>query len=163
MAKDNEKKTFWPYAILICFLFIIMACVATVVIAVKNPLHMDTYYLENSESVDRNIIEIEASQERFDEKFSVTLVDKFLAIGKLFEAKVIVEPKNKDDAKEITGEILLTRPDTSEFDKSLNFNLEDNTIFIEEFKVDKPGRWQLLLKLNDGTDTGFYKFELFAS
>lgn len=161
-SKENSKKTFWPYGIILGFVAIIAACVATIVISLDYPVYMDDYYFTSSSEVDRNINDIEESQARFDEKFSITLVNRAISQGENANVKAVVRSKDGLNLANLEGEILLTRPDSSKFDRNLAFKFEDEFLLSEGFVVDKPGRWQVMIKLTDGKDTGFYKFELVA-
>ena len=109
-------KNYWPHAIVTALILIVASCVATIILAVKNPVEMDGFYFERYQNVDENINEIEASQRRFDDKYALK-----------FEAK-------------FDGQILKTAPVT----------------------LPKKGRWQILLKISDSNDTGFYKFNFEA-
>lgn len=163
MDQSKKRKPLGLYAIILSFIGIITACVWTIVFSLDYPVYMDNYYFSSVDDVDRNINEIEASQARFEEKYSLTLVDKMIYQGKESQVKLIAKTNLGSSLENLKGEILLTRPDTSKFDKNLKFKFEDVFLISENFKVDKPGRWQVFIKLNDGKDTGFYKFELLAS
>ena len=49
------KKSFWPYGIVLSIVAIILACVATIVVAINNPVEMDSAYMQSHQSVDENI------------------------------------------------------------------------------------------------------------
>lgn len=93
--KKNDKKTFWPYGILIAFALIVISCIITVILALKNPVHIDNYYFDTIENVDRNYNEIEASQERFDEKYSVKLVKDSFDLHEDINLQISVCQKHK--------------------------------------------------------------------
>ena len=65
------RKNYWPHAIVASIILIIISCAATIVTAIKNPVELDNFYLDRYQNVDENINEIEASQRRFDSKFSI--------------------------------------------------------------------------------------------
>lgn len=67
----NNSKTFWPYGIALSIVAIVIACIVTIVIALKNPVQMDNFYMDRYQNVDENISEIHDSQRRFDSKFDV--------------------------------------------------------------------------------------------
>ena len=58
--------------------------------------------------------------------------------------------------------LMLTKPDTNRFNQELNTTFSDFTLTSSEVKFKKPGRWQALLKINDGNDTGFYKYDIYV-
>ena len=49
------KKSFWPYGIVLSIVAIILACAATIVVAINNPVEMDSAYMQSHQSVDENI------------------------------------------------------------------------------------------------------------
>lgn len=66
------------------------------------------------------------------------------------------------ESPNFSTQILLTKPETNEFNQILEYVWQKRTLTTKSVKLAKEGRWQLLLKLNDGADTGFYKFEIEA-
>ena len=160
----NNTKTFWPYGIALSIVAIVIACIATIVIALKNPVQMDNFYMDRYQNVDENISEIHDSQRRFDSKFDVIFKGaeikkdgSFLDVT--FEFSVSAK---SDESPNFATQILLTKPETNEFNQILEYVWQKRTLTTKSVKLAKEGRWQLLLKLNDGADTGFYKFEIEA-
>ncbi|CZE47763.1 FixH family protein [Campylobacter geochelonis] len=162
MQTNSSKKTFWPYGILLSIGAIVVACVATVIFSLDYPVHMDSFYLESYDKVDRNYNEIQKSQAKFESKFDVALLPKDINLNKKSEADIKIVSKTAENLPNLTSEILLTRPETNEFDKKLDAKFENGVLKTQEFSVTKKGRWQLLVKLSDGDSTAFYKFELLA-
>ena len=136
----EKQKSFWPYGILLAIILCVAACVATIIISLNHPVQLDSFYMDRYQNVDENINEIKAAQGRFEEKFSVGFG------GAEFNAK-----------------ILLTRPETNEFNKELGSSFQGQILKTDEISLPKEGRWQILLKLNDGNDTGFYRFDFNAT
>ena len=97
-----DKKTFWPYAIVLSFIAIIIACAVTIIIALKHPVEMDSTYMQSYQNVDENITFIKESEKRFDEKF------------------------------DLKYEILLTRPQTNKENKILRASWHENDLVSEE-------------------------------
>lgn len=162
MQKNKtNKKTFWPYGILISFALIVASCVMTVILALDHPVHMDNYYFESLENVDRNYNEIQDSQERFDKKYSVGLLKDSFDLHKDINLQISVLPKTQNSDK-LNFKLLITRPETSEFDISPNAKFNGNILELDSFKAPKVGRWRVDIKLNDGKDTGFYRMEFIA-
>lgn len=161
---QDNTKTFWPYAIVLSIIAIVIACIATIVIALKNPVQMDTFYMDRYQNVDENINKIHESQKKFDSKFgvifnSVNLEKHNDFLKAIFE--FTVTPKDNKSAN-LNTQILLTRPETNELNQNLEAIWQNQKLITKSVKLTKEGRWQLLLKLNDGADTGFYKFEIEA-
>ena len=142
------KKTFWPYAIVLSIIAIIIACVATIVIALQNPVEMDSAYMQSYQKVDENITFIKESEARFDEKFALKFEPEFKGLQGKF--KFHLTPKN-GEISSLSYEILLTRPQTNKDNKTLNASWQENELVSESVSL-KEGRWQLLLRLNDKQD-----------
>ena len=153
-------KNYWPHAIVTALILIVASCVATVALAVKNPVEMDEFYFERYQNVDENINEIEASQRRFDDKYALKFEPEFDRLNGYF--KIAVEPKNGSVAPNFTHEILLTRPATNEQNQNLDAKFEGQILKTQSVTLPKKGRWQILLKISDANDTGFYKFNFEA-
>ena len=73
------KKSFWPYGIVLSIVAIILACVATIVVAINNPVEMDSAYMQSHQKVDENITFIKESEARFDKKFELKFEPEFKA------------------------------------------------------------------------------------
>ena len=153
-------KNYWPHAIVISLILIVASCVATIILAVKNHVEMDEFYFERYQNVDENINEIEASQRRFDDKYALKFEPEFDRLNGYF--KIAVEPKNGSVAPNFTHEILLTRPATNEQNQNLDAKFEGQILKTQSVTLPKKGRWQILLKISDANDTGFYKFSFEA-
>ena len=149
------KKTFWPYAIVLSITAIIIACTATIVVAINNPVEMDSAYMQSHQSVDENITFIKESEARFDKKFELKFEPEFKALQGKF--KFHLTPKN-GEISNLSYEILLTRPQTNKDNKTLNASWQENELVSESVSL-KEGRWQLLLRLSDKQDTRYYKFD----
>lgn len=155
----EKRKTFWPYGIVISIILIFCACIATIVISLDYPVHMDNYYLNSYQNVDRHYNEIQISQQKFEQKYDVKFAEHSAKIGEEFALSLDISAKNSASLDGIKSEILLTRPETNEFNKNLKTTLSNSAITTENLSLDRPGRWQIMVKLSDGLDTGFYKFE----
>ncbi|QPH85748.1 FixH family protein [Campylobacter concisus] len=151
-----DKKTFWPYAIVLSFIAIIIACAVTIIIALKHPVEMDSSYMQSYQNVDENITFIKESEKRFDEKFDLKFEPNFNALNA--KLKFHLTPK-KGEISALKYEILLTRPQTNKENKILRASWQENDLVSEETSL-KEGRWQLLLRLSDTNDTRYYKFDL---
>ena len=58
--------------------------------------------------------------------------------------------------------LVLTRPDTNDLNQELNSTINGSKLISQELIFHKLGRWQVLLKINDGSDIGFYKFDFYV-
>ena len=67
------------------------------------------------------------------------------------------------NATKYNSKILLTRPDSSEFDRELNGQNINGKLTISDLNLTKAGRWQIKAKIIvDENKTGFYNIELYA-
>ena len=44
-------KNYWPHAIVTALILIVASCVATIILAVKNPVEMDGFYFERYQNI----------------------------------------------------------------------------------------------------------------
>lgn len=186
---SKNKKTFWPYGILLSLLAIIVACVATIMVASNHPVYEDDFYFDSYQNVENNYNEIQINQATFDKFFSVNLDlnsskdKKGRVIYNLNQNEVhfIVTDKIKGYPKNLHAELLLTRPHTSKQDEKIKVEVVQDSKTIDKESLHKyfidvklpkiqSGRWQLKLKISaDEISTGdnqkaigFYIYEIFA-
>ncbi|MBR8461748.1 4-hydroxy-3-methylbut-2-en-1-yl diphosphate synthase [Campylobacter sp. faydin G-105] len=156
----QNKKTFWPYGIVLSIIACIIACIATIIIALKHPVQLDTFFIDRYQNVDDNITEIQISQKRFDDKFELKFDNlKIYPLTSDFKFKII--SKNGEMPK-FLAQAILSKPETNEFNVDINITQNGDELSTDKIKLAKNGRWQILLKLNDGVNTRFYKLEFFA-
>ena len=105
-------RNYWPHAIIFSIILIVISCILTIVVAVKNPVQLDTYYLDRYQNIDQNINEIEASQKRFESKFDI----KFDGFKSNIDDRLSFEilAKNGANIGLLKPTLVLTRPDTSQ-------------------------------------------------
>jgi len=161
----TKTKNYWPHGIVLVLIFMVCACAAVVIIAIKNPVQMDSFYMEKYQQVDENINEIMAEQKVFDENYALEYKTKKFIIGaqNSFELSI----KNKKDGsllKKAEIKLMVTRPETNEFNQVISAKQAINGMFIfNGIQVTKPGRWQILTKIHINGKSGFNKYEVYAS
>lgn len=144
ISKQNSptnKKTFWPYGILLSLFAIVGACVATIIYASNYPVYEDDSFLSKYQEVDYNFNEIQQKDENFKKNYEVHLNLKPQFDKKkreFFEVKpaqvLVFRVAERDDlsksASDINATLLLTRPHT---------NKQDEWLQTSEFKLaNKP-------------------------
>lgn len=144
ISKQNSptnKKTFWPYGILLSLFAIVGACVATIIYASNYPVYEDDSFLSKYQEVDYNFNEIKLKDENFKNSYQVSLNLKPQFDTKkreFFEVKpaqmLVFRVAERDDlskdASDINATLLLTRPHT---------NKQDEWLQTSEFKLaNKP-------------------------
>lgn len=171
----ESKKTFWPYGILISIFAIVVACVATIIVASNYPVYEDDFYFDSYQNVENNYNIIQKQQEQFDTLFKVEFQnDKIDLIGKrkIASYTISADPylaqfkitalNDQANIQNLKSEILLTRPHTREFDQKLLGQIQDGVLSVSLPQLEK-GRWQLKIKLStDDEITGFFSYELNA-
>ena len=144
ISKQNSptnKKTFWPYGILISLFAIVGACIATIIYASNYPVYEDDSFLSKYQEVDYNFNEIKLKDENFKNSYQVSLnlkpqIDK--KKREFYEVKpaqvLVFRVAERNDlsksASDINATLLLTRPHT---------NKQDEWLQTSEFKLaNKP-------------------------
>lgn len=144
ISKQNpptNKKTFWPYGILLSLFAIVGACVATIIYASNYPVYEDDSFLGKYQEVDYNFNEIKLQDENFKNSYQVSLnlkpqIDK--KKREFYEVKpaqvLVFRVAERNDlskkASDINATLLLTRPHT---------NKQDEWLQTSEFKLaNKP-------------------------
>ncbi len=137
----TNKKTFWPYGILLSLFAIVGACIATIIYASNYPVYEDDSFLSKYQEVDYNFNEIKLKDENFKNSYQVSLNLKPQFDKKkreFFEVKpaqvLVFRVAERDDlskkASDINATLLLTRPHT---------NKQDEWLQTSEFKLaNKP-------------------------
>lgn len=137
----TNKKTFWPYGILLSLFAIVGACIATIIYASNYPVYEDDSFLSKYQEVDYNFNEIKLKDENFKNSYRVSLNLKPQFDKKkreFFEVKpaqvLTFRVAERDDlskkASDINATLLLTRPHT---------NKQDEWLQTSEFKLaNKP-------------------------
>lgn len=126
----TNKKTFWPYGILLSLFAIVGACIATIIYASNYPVYEDDSFLGKYQEVDYNFNEIQQKDENFKKNYEVHLNLKLQFDKKKREfyevkpAQVLtfrVAERNdlSKNASDINATLLLTRPHTKKQDEWL--------------------------------------------
>lgn len=137
----TNKKTFWPYGILLSLFAIVGACIATIIYASNYPVYEDDSFLGKYQEVDYNFNEIKLKDENFKKSYQVSLnlkpqIDK--KKREFYEVKpaqvLVFRVAERNDlskkASDINATLLLTRPHT---------NKQDEWLQTSEFKLaNKP-------------------------
>ncbi|MBK1971863.1 FixH family protein [Campylobacter sp. TTU_617] len=164
------KKTFWPYGILLSILAIIIACIATIIIASDYPVYEDNFYFDTYQNVESNFNKIQNNQKQFDENFKLYIKDKesFIYKNKSIyyinegqnEFRIFIKNLKNYDLNKLQIKALLSRPHTNKSDEKLQVKLDANEL-VFDFDIKEKGNWQLLLKITQNENSiGFFKFFL---
>lgn len=163
-------KTFWPYGIIISILLIVLACIITIIVALKHPVYVDNSYFQSYQEVDENYNDIKASQAIFEKNYKLDFLykdtkkedKKIIYLLKANENnEFLIKISSKYNIKDLKIKALLTRAHNTEQDKTLKTSFYKNGIkYI--LKPTQKGLWQFLIKLSDAKNSAFYRLYLKA-
>lgn len=113
---QKSEKNYWPHFIVGLVIFAAILGVWTIKAAIDNPVELDNSYMLNYHAVNEDINEILKKQQIFDRKYEIVLLSPKISYG---ENEIVLLLKDKEGNVVKDGEIkiLLTRPDTTRFDK----------------------------------------------
>lgn len=133
-------------------------------VAIDNPVEMDSYYLQKYQQVDRNMNDIIKKQKEFFNKYEVKYDVDTIKMGKpTVIGFSVVDKMSKKPLEDAQVMLLITRPDTNKFNQELNTtSAKDGKFLFENIVVDKPGRWQFKAKIKSGKYEGFHEYEALA-
>ena len=156
---SKKESNYWPHFIIALVVFAIILGVWTVKTAIDNPVEMDNSYMMKYQDVDKNFYKIEKEKKEFDKRYLVRVKNERLKRGKNL-IQIIV--KDKNETKEIDSaqiELLLTRPETTKYDKKVKAKYVDG-IYVAEVEIPKEGRWNIILKVTVGDLTRYFTIKL---
>ncbi len=161
----DQNRNYWPHGIVLAIFGVFGLCVWTVSEASKHPVEMDSFYFDSYQNVELNYNDIIHKQQAFDKKYVIDVPKNNFKLGK--ENSIALSIKEKADSSGIDDAnvtVVITRPDTRQFDKKPKLVSQKNGLYtFEPFSVQKPGRWQILSKVTIGDLTSFTKLEVNAT
>lgn len=165
MEEIKNQKNYWPHAIIASIILIVIACIYTIIIALDNPVEMDSYYLEKYQKVDRNINDIIEKQKKFFDKYEVKYDFTSIKMDKPQTiALLLLDKKSNEFVKNANIFLLITRPDTNKFNQEYkSTSSKDGKYIFENIVVQKPGRWQFKAKIKSEDYEGFHEYEVNAT
>lgn len=163
MASIKTERNYWPHAVVGMILGCVVACGWTIKIALDNPVEMDTYYMEKYQKVDHTINTILELQEQFNAKFNLNYSTEKFDIGQNSVILTLTD-KNGQPVNNASIRLMLSRPDTNKENRELMPSLVENGRYtFGPFDINKPGRWQILSKIEVGELKGYHKSEAYAA
>ena len=163
MQTQRAERNYWPHTIVAMIIACIIACGWTIKIALDNPVEMDTFYMEKYQKVDQTINEIIELQTKFDAAFNLTYSTEQFTIGQNSITLKLTDKSGKiiNDANII---MMLSRPETNKDNKQMKASKVENGLYtFGPFDIQKPGRWQILSKIEMGDFKGYHKNEAYAT
>jgi len=142
----------WPSAIILMIFWAIIAGYKTISLAIENPVEQSSIFLEGYHQTDKNINQILEDKLAFDNKYQLD-ISKLKFENNSISGRIQLLKKNDLSVVHANFELLLTRPETTAFDKKLSTNDEVN------FDLPKKGRWIVHLKVQTKNNTGYFSIE----
>lgn len=155
--KNAGKK--WPWIIGLSTIAIVGFVIATVKVAIKNPVEMSDYGMQSYHTFDDNANDIINAKIAFDRLYTVGFMTPQVLEKKSI---LIYEVKDKmgkpiDSAK---IEVVLTRPDTIKLDLNLtNPSVHEGKYTFNAIDLPKPGRWDIMAKVTIGENQRYYSLK----
>lgn len=164
MHKVSKERNYWPHTIIGMILATVVACGWTIKIAMSNPVEMDTFYMEKYQKVDQNINEIMELQEKFNAKYDLRYSTESFVMGKNSFSIKLLDKENGKEIENAKVTLLLSRPETNKDNKEMKpSKIENGNYIFDVIEILKPGRWQILTKIEIGEFKGYSKYEVYAA
>lgn len=156
--KNAGKK--WPWIIGVSIVAIIFASGMTIDIALtKAPVEESDYGMQNYHEYDANVNEIIEAKIQFDRLYTITLVSKRLDV-KSSVIEYNITDKKGDAINNASVTVLLTRPDTTKLNMTLNNpSVHEGVYTFDAVELPKEGRWDVLAKVNIAGKQRYYNIK----
>lgn len=155
--KNAGKK--WPWIIGLSIVGVIGFSVATVKVAISNPVELSDYGMQSYHAYDDNVNNIISAKIAFDQNYTIAFLTPQISEKK----SVIVYQVQDKSGKAIDNakiEVVLTRPDTAKFDLNLTQpNVSKGTYTFNAIDLPKIGRWDILAKVAIGDKQRYYNLK----
>ncbi len=155
---DKKERNFWPLMIVGFLLFGGVMGTWTIIETQKNPVELDNSYMLGYHEVDKDINTILKNQQKFDKAYDINLLTTKISKGKN-RVEILLKDKNNNLIKNAKIEVLITRPDTTKYDKKIKLKFNKDR-YIADIDLDKEGRWNFIIKAKVGNLTGFKTYKL---
>ncbi len=162
--KQIKERNYWPHAIVGMILIVVIAGAYTIKIAVDNPVQEDTYFMEKYQKVNKDINKLMKKKSDFDKNFTISYSTLKFNQG---TNSISIEVKDKTDANLVKNAditLLVTRPETNEFNQNLKpTKIENGKYIFDNIKINKPGRWKILTDIKINKFEGYNTYEVYAT
>ena len=154
MSKSNGL--IWPYAIVISIIIIFAAGVTTVVIATSSPVEKSDAYMMDYHEADAKANDLIESRIAFDKSYKIEYVTDSFTLNES-RIKYRVSDMNSKKVCDANITVVVTRPDSHQFDKQLgNPTIENGVYSFTPIKLEKEGRWDIMAKISVGNLQRYY-------
>lgn len=160
IKKFIKEKNYWPHTIVGMISAVVVLCAWTISVALENPVQMSTKFMDKYQNVDNNINDILISNYNFQKLYRVEIDDSNFKVG---DSKISLKVFKRDNNQIVDSakvDILVTRAETVEFDKSFKeITYQDGTYSSDKFKLEKAGRWRVIYRVDIGEYSGFNELD----
>ncbi|WP_069478735.1 FixH family protein [Sulfurospirillum halorespirans] len=162
MDKVKSEHTYYPHVVIGMIIGCVISCGFTIKIAMDNPVEMDTFYMAKYQQVDHSINTILELQEKFNAKFDLAYSTEKFEMGQN-SITIRLSDKSGQPVNDANVMMMLSRPDSNKENKEMKPSLVENGNYtFGPFEINKPGRWQILSKIDVGEFKGYHKNEAYA-
>ncbi|MDF1880824.1 hypothetical protein JHD50_05810 [Sulfurimonas sp. MAG313] len=142
----------WPIGIIASIIFIVLACAATIYVALMQPVQEDADMMMGYHTLNNNANDIIVAGIIFDKKYNLTYVGEGVSLEGSTLAYKITNKKG-DFINDAKIEVILSRPITLDNQVTLSQAKINNGIYsFENIKVPLKGRWNILARVVIGND-----------
>jgi nitrogen fixation protein FixH len=158
MINKNAGKK-WPWIIGISTVIVIGFSIATIKVAINNPVEMSQYGMQSYHEYDDHVNDIINAKIEFDKKYTITFLTPQITNKASIIAYEIKEKSGKpvDDAN---LSVVLTRPDTVKRDIALDKPVVVNGVYtFKAIDLPQAGRWDIMAKIIIGENQRYYNLK----
>lgn len=155
--KNAGKK--WPWIIGVSTIIVIGFSIATIKVAINNPVEMSKYGMQNYHEYDNNVNDIINAKIEFDKKYSITFLTPQIT-DKNSVIVYAIKDKSGKAIEDANISVVLTRPDTTKLDITLDKPTIENGVYtFKAIDLPKAGRWDIMAKIAVDENKRYYNLK----
>lgn len=137
----------WPVGVASAIILIVIACAATIYVALLQPVQEDGDLMRDYHSLDAGVNELIAAKISFDKKYRLSYIGE----GVSQEGSRLAYRLEDSEGHAVNGakiKLVLTRP--VRLDDNINLeapSIEEGNYYFDDVKVPFAGRWNILAKV----------------
>ena len=133
--------------------------IATVKVAVNNPVEMSEYGMQSYHTYDDNVNDIINAKIAFDQNYTISFLTP-----QLHEKNNVlvyqVRDKSGNAINDAKVDVVLTRPDSTHFDVNLSApSVSEGRYTFHAVDLPKVGRWDIMAKVSIGDKQRYYNLK----
>ena len=160
MRKESDGRI-WPYAILASIFLIVLAAIATIVVAVKNPVEMSDRDMQDYHHYDRNANDIIAAKIYFDKKYTLSYHSHSFEQNNAVVSYALVDKSGKP-VNTAKMNIMVTHPGNhkTDFPFDAPSSIENGVYTFKVGSLPRAGRWNVLCKVVMGENVRYLNLKV---